>query len=115
MRIALLAGITLALSTAAFAQSLSGDQIKTRFIGNTFSGFADGESYSEHLNADGTISGHSPSGAYAGRWRISGDQICFSYPEGKRSAKWDCTEVKLKGSRIIWDDNTTAKLSEGAR
>jgi hypothetical protein len=115
MRIALLAGITFALSTAAFAQSLSADQIKTRLIGNTFSGFADGESYSEHLNTDGTISGHSPSGAYAGRWRISGDQICFSYPEGKGSAKWDCTEVKLKGSRIIWDDNTTAKLSEGAR
>jgi hypothetical protein len=78
-------------------------------------GVADGESYSEHLNPDGTISGHSPSGAYAGRWRISGDQICFSYPEGKRDAKWDCTEVKLKGSRIIWDDNTTAKLSEKRR
>lgn len=44
MRIALLAGITLALSTAAFAQSLSSDEIKTRLIGNSFSGFADGES-----------------------------------------------------------------------
>jgi hypothetical protein len=115
MRIALLAGFTLALTAAASAQSLSGDQIRTTLIGNTFSGFADGETYSEHLNADGTISGHSPSGAYAGRWRISGDQICFSYAEGKREPKWDCTEVKLKGSRIIWDDNTTAKLGEGGR
>jgi hypothetical protein len=40
--------------------------------------------------------------------------ICFSYPEGKRNAKGDCTEVKVKGSRIIRDDNTTAKLREGA-
>jgi hypothetical protein len=55
MRIALLAGITLALTTAASAQSLSGDQIRTTLIGNTFSGLADGETYSEHLNADGTI------------------------------------------------------------
>jgi hypothetical protein len=115
MRIALLAGIILALSTAAFAQSLSGDQIRTTLIGNSFSGFADGESYSEHLNADGTISAHSPSGAYAGRWRISGDQICFSYAEGKRETKWDCTEVKIKGARIIWDDKTTARLGEAAR
>lgn len=115
MRIALLASITLALSTTAFAQSLSGNQIRETLIGNTFSGFADGESYSEHLNPDGTISGRSPSGAYSGRWRISGDEICFSYLEGKRTTKWDCTEVKLKGAQIIWDDNTTAKLTEGAR
>ena len=114
MRIALLAGFTLALTTAAFAQSLSGDQIRTTLVGDTFSGFADGETYSEHLNADGTISGHSPSGAYAGRWRISGDQICFSYAEGKRDTKWDRT-AKVKGSRIIWDDNTTVRLGEGAR
>jgi hypothetical protein len=38
MRIALLAGITLALSIAAFAQALSGDQIRTTLIGNSFSG-----------------------------------------------------------------------------
>jgi hypothetical protein len=103
------------LSTAAGALSSSGDQIRPTLIGNSFSRFADGESYSEHLNADGTISGRSPSGAYADRWRISGDQICFSYAEGKRDTKWDCTEVKIKGSRIIWDDNTTVRLGEGAR
>jgi hypothetical protein len=115
MRIVLLAGITLALSTTAFAQSLSGDQIRTTLVGNTFSGVADGESYSEHLNPDGTISGRSPSGAYAGKGRISGNEICFSYVEGKRDAKWDCTEVKLRAGRVIWDDKTSAKLSEGTR
>jgi hypothetical protein len=50
-----------------------------------------------------------------GTWRISGNEICFSYAEGKRDTKWDCTEVKLKGGRVIWDDNTTAKLGESAR
>jgi len=79
--------MTLALSTTAFAQSLSGDLIGTTLVGNIFSGVADGESYSEHLNPDGTISGQSPSSAYSGKWRISGDEICFSYMEGKRDTK----------------------------
>jgi hypothetical protein len=35
--------------------------------------------------------------------------------EGKRDTKGDCTEVKLRGARIIWDGKTTAKLSEDAR
>jgi len=56
-----------------------------------------------------------PNGAYAGKWRISGNEICFSYVEGKRDAKWDCTEVKLRAGRVIWDDKTSAKLSEGTR
>jgi hypothetical protein len=115
MRIALLTVIMLAVPTPEFTRSLSGDQIRSTLVGNTFSGFADGESYSEHLNPDGTISGQAPSGAYAGRWRISRDQICCSYAEDQRDPKWDCTEVKFKASQIIWNDKTTATLSEGPR
>jgi hypothetical protein len=116
MRIALIVASTVvAFSTTAFGQSLSEKQIRETLIGNTFSGTADGESYSEHLNPNGTISGQSLSGSYAGRWRISGNQICFLYPEGHRPTKWDCTEVKLDGNRITWEDNTTATLSSGAR
>jgi hypothetical protein len=63
------------------------------------------------LNADGSISGRSPSGSYSGRWRISGNQICFLYPQ----TKWDCTEVRLDGDRITWEDNTTVTLSRDAR
>ena len=106
----LVASITVALSSTAFAQSLSGNQIRETLIGNTLTGVADGESYSEHLNSDGTISGWSPSGRYSGKWRISGNEICFSYEESKRAGKWDCTEVKLQGSRITYDDKTTANL-----
>jgi hypothetical protein len=114
MRIALIVASTiLAFSTTASGQSLSEDQIRETLIGNTFSGVEDGESYSEYLNPDGTISGRSPSGSYSGRWSISGNRICFFYPE--RSTKWDCTEVTLDGDRITWGDKTTATLSRDAR
>jgi hypothetical protein len=114
MRIALIVFSTiLAFSTTASGQSLSGDQIRETLIGNTLSGVEDGKSYSEHLNPDGTISGRSASGSYSGRWRISGNRICFLYAEG--STKSDCTEVSLDGDRITWGDNTTATLSKPAR
>ena len=116
MRIALIVASTiLAFSTTAFGQPLSGKQIRETLVGNTFSGVEDGESFSEYLNPDGTISGRSPSGSYSGRWRISGNQICFSYPQGKQSAKWECTKVRVDGDRITWEDRTTATLSRGAR
>jgi len=114
MRIALIVATTiLAFSTTAFAQTLSGKQIRETLIGNTFSGVdEDGESFSESLNLDGTISGQSPSGSYSGRWRISGNQICFLYPEEDESPEWGCTEVRLDGDRITWEeDGTTATLS----
>ena len=117
MRIALIVASTiLAFSTTAFGQSLSGKQIRETLIGNTFSGVdEDAQSFSEYLSADGTIWGESSSGSYSGRWRISGNQICFLYPQGDQSAEWDCTEVRLDGDRITWGDNTTATLSRGDR
>jgi hypothetical protein len=108
MRIAMLAAAILALSTTAFAQSLSGNQIRQTLVGGTISGVENGETYSERLNPNGTISGRSKSGAYSGRWRISGDEICL-LEEGAR--QWDCNEVRVQGDKIIWDDNTTATLS----
>ena len=108
MRILLLATVIAALSTTAFAQSLSGDQIRERLVGNTMSGFDDGEYYSQVLNPDGSITGQSSSGSYRGRWNISGNEICLSY-----ESESDCTGVKLRGSRSIWDDGTTAWLKSG--
>jgi hypothetical protein len=63
MRVMLLAGVALALSTTAFAQELSGTQIRQALVGKTMSGIENGESYSEYLSPDGGISGRSPSGA----------------------------------------------------
>jgi hypothetical protein len=116
MRIALIVATTiLVFSNTAFGQSLSGKEIRETLIGNTLSGVSDGESYSEYLNADGTIVGRSPSGSYSGKWRISDDQICFLYPQGNQSTEWNCTEVRVDGDRITWEDNTTATLSRDAR
>ena len=91
MRILLLATVISALSTTAFAQSLSGDQIRERLVGNTMSGFDDGEYYSQVLNSDGSITGRSSSGSYRGRWNISGNEICLSYKSETRLHRSEIT------------------------
>ena len=120
MRVASLACVVLLASTAAFAQppsgtrTLSGNEIRRVLIGNTISGVDDGESYSERLNPDGTISGKSGSDSYSGRWRITGNQICFWYEEDKSANEWDCSTARLRGNSITWDDNVTAVLGASA-
>ncbi len=109
MRIALVVSMTLALSATAFAQSLSGNQIRQALIGHTISGVQNGKSYSEYLKPDGTISGRDSSGAYSGHWRIADNEICFIYEDSSKG--WDCSGLKLRGNLIIWNDNTTATLS----
>jgi len=109
-----LGGLLLSQSVMA-ADFLSGDEIRATIVGNTITGVEDGESYTEYLNPNGTISGQSPSGKYSGNWRISDNEICFTYHEGrtKREAgknKRDCNRVKLRGTQITWDDNSVATL-----
>jgi hypothetical protein len=119
MRVLLLAIIALVVATAGFARSpsgaghLSGAQIRQTLIGKTLSGVDKGESYSESLNPDGTIAGHSASGDYSGRWRITGNQICFFYEEETKGGKWDCTGARLQGAQVTWDDGTTAMVNDG--
>ena len=119
MRVLLLAIMALVLSTAAFARSssgagqLSGAQIQQTLVGKTLSGMEKGESYSETLNPDGTITGHSASGDYSGRWRITGNQICFFYEEETNGGKWDCTGARLQGAQVTYDDGTTAMVTDG--
>jgi hypothetical protein len=110
MRSVLVAFVALAFSTPVFAQSLSGNQIRQALVGHTINGVENGQSYSQYLNPNGTITGHSASGDYTGRWRIQENEICFLEEE---STKWDCNEVKLRGNQIIWDDGSTATLSGG--
>lgn len=112
MRILLLATMAMTMCTAAFAQSLSGDQIREKLAGNTFSGIDDGECYSQVLTPDGGIFGQTPSGRYYGRWNIDGNHICFTYFESKSAS--DCTTVRLRGNQIVWEDNTTALLEKSA-
>jgi hypothetical protein len=105
MRITFALCIASMLSSQALGQAtmpLSGDLLRETLIGNTIAGIENGESYSEYLRSDGSISGLSGSDKYSGRWRISGDQICFLYPEESRN--WDCTQASLQGNEIIWSD-----------
>ncbi len=113
MRILLCVALSVTLSTTAFARSLTGDQIKQLIIGKTITGVQDNARYSEYLDPQGTISGDSEGEDYFGRWRISGNELCFRY--AGESKEWVCTGVTLKGSTIIWDDNTSATLVAGAR
>jgi hypothetical protein len=91
---------------------LSGELLRETFVGNTISGIENGEAYSEYLRSDGSISGLSGSEKYSGRWRISGDQICFLYLG--ESKNWDCTQASLRGNEIIWSDKGgVANLMKG--
>jgi hypothetical protein len=99
------AALLLAVGSNAFADALAtGDQINAAISGNTVQGsmIASG-AYTEFYGADGVIKGKD----YAGKWRVSGDTMCFQYgqdPEG-------CLQVKLEGDQVTWvkdgkDDGT---------
>jgi hypothetical protein len=112
--------------------TLSADQIQAAIVGNTISGVEEGENYVEYLKEDGTIAGEAPSGRYTGRWRISGNQMCFQYdrdeepdpddvpltpPKTVDKPEWDCNDVVLKGSEVHWKtsdaEETTSVLVQG--
>jgi hypothetical protein len=105
MRITSAFFIVSVLSSAALGQAivpLSGALLRATFVGNTIEGIENGEAYSEYLRSDGSISGLSGSEKYSGRWRISGDEICFLYPQ--ESKDWDCTQASIQGNDITWSD-----------
>lgn len=109
--------VTLALSTAAyaqFAQLLSAKDIHSHLVGNTITGVEDGEQYIEYLRPDGTISGQSPSGSYTGAWRISRNQMCFFYysePGEAKQRNWDCSKVSIEGDKVFWSGTAPSEAS----
>jgi len=113
MRTLLLAASIVATSTATFAGTLSGDQIRTMLVGNTMVGVQDGSYYEQYLNPSGTITGVADDVEYSGQWKITGNQICF-YDTSKRAA-WDCSTVTLRKNHIIFEDGTTATLQRQAQ
>jgi len=113
MRTLLLAISIVATSTAALAGTLSGDEIKTMIVGNTMAGVHGGSRYEEYLNPSGTIAGRVDGEEYSGQWKITGNQICFSY--AVKQAVWDCGTVTLRNDRIIFEDGETATLKKKAQ
>jgi hypothetical protein len=97
--------LLLAIGNNALAgATASGDQINAAISGNTVQGsmIASG-AYTEFYGADGVIKGKD----YAGKWRVSGDTMCFQYGEDPEA----CWQVKLEGDHVTWvkdgkDDGT---------
>ena len=115
MRTLLLATAIVALSTAAFAETLSGNQIRNLLAGNTMIGVQDGSPYEEYLSPSGMISGGTGAEDYSGQWKITGNQICFMYGGDESTGGWDCSTVTLRNNRIIFEDGTTATVKRTAQ
>jgi hypothetical protein len=94
----------------ANASALSGAQIGAQVIGNSITGVDsdNGESYTEYLKPDGTISGIEDSGAYSGSWRIVNNKLCFHYDDNDGDSEgWDCTPVTLVGTNVYWSNEVS--------
>jgi len=50
--------------------------------------------YTEFYGADGVIKGKD----YTGKWRVSGDTMCFQYSQDPEA----CWQVKLDGDKVTW-------------
>jgi hypothetical protein len=99
------AALVLAAAGSAWAGSAAtGEQITAAIAGNTVQGsMVSSGAYTEFYAADGVIKGKD----YAGKWRISGDTMCFQYGQDPES----CFAVKLDGDQVTWvkdgkDDGT---------
>lgn len=84
------------LATPLAAQDLATkDEILAALSGNTVQGsMADGATYMEFYDADGTIKAPN----YDGHWGMVGNQMCFAY--GKDHAA--CWFVLLDGAAVTW-------------
>jgi len=85
-----------AIGSNALAGAIAtGDQINAAISGNTVQGsmIASGV-YTEFYGADGVIKGKD----YAGKWRVSGDTMCFQYGQDPEA----CWQVKLEGDQVTW-------------
>ena len=98
------------ISTAMIAPSLAqprrlpnNDKIRQVFAGNTISGREGGKAYVEFFHPNGRISGEASDGKYSGNWQVSRGRVCLSYEKGNggRTA-WDCSNISVNGSRIVW-------------
>lgn len=107
MRLSTIVSTVLAVALSPMAQAKllsSDDEIRRALVGNTISGEEDGETYAEFIDPNGRISGEAGQERYTGRWRIAGGQICLSYDIEDKPSEWDCSNVGVEGSQIVWFD-----------
>jgi hypothetical protein len=77
-------------------KSLSADELRTTFVGNTAVGT---NGWKEFYAADGTIEGLSyKNQQYAGKWKIDPDRMCYAY----KTAEFDtCSFIGIDTDGVI--------------
>ena len=84
-------------------RSTNNDKIRQVFAGNTISGREGGKAYVEFFHPNGRISGEASDGKYSGNWQVSHGRVCLSYEKGNGGrTPWDCSNISVNGSRIVW-------------
>lgn len=93
---------TATTATTPAGQKVGAAELPAIVSDRTFRGKDDaGESYSEYYAADGTLRGSSGGEAYSGSWKVVGEQLCFTYPDGGTS-ETECYAVFKNGDAVTW-------------
>ena len=104
---ALIMTFTTALSSAAQAVKLSGDEIRDLLTGNTAIGRWEGVKYRQHFGVDGvTIYSQEGARSTRGLWRVDDDLEEYQsiWP---RDADWEGWFVMTFGDTYYWVSKTT--------
>ena len=96
-------------TTSAPAAKPAGDRVAPAVLpavvaDRTYRGDSEGKPYSEYYAPDGTLRGTTGGQAYGGSWKVVGEQLCFTYPNGADS-ETDCYAVFKNGDAISWVDS----------
>ena len=68
----------------------------------TFRGDDGGAPDAEYYAPDGSLRGKSAGEAYAGSWKVVGEQLCFTYPGEGTSSETQCYTVYKDGDAVTW-------------
>ena len=77
---------------------MSEQEIRANIIGNSVTGYWQGEEFYEYLAPDGTIRGLSAGRPYDGIWSISGTVLCWDYPSDGDG----CWTVSINGDQLTY-------------
>ena len=96
-----------AATTATSAVKPAGDKVAAADLpavvsDRTYRGDDQGKPYAEYYAPDGSLRGKNAGEAYAGSWKVVGEQLCFTYPKEGSTSEVDCYSVFKSGDVITW-------------
>lgn len=105
------------VSSQAWAgeESLTGDQIHQRIIGNTMIDPDSNPPEAKYFDSDGFVRVQDQDGGYKGVWMIIDNQLCVGYDDehGNIQEAKDCATVKIKGTRVTMSNGDVLTLEPG--